>query len=759
MRNLENISWLENIGKNDTSITGGKGARLGELKKAGFPVPDGFVINTHVFDNMMTAELSEKIQNILSKLNVENSDDLEKASKKIQSLLISKELPSKTKKEIIESYKKLGGLVAVRSSATAEDLKDASFAGQLSTFLNVKEDKLLESVKKCIASLFTARAIYYRTQKKFNHMKVSIAVVIQKMIDSKKAGVAFSVNPVTNNKKEMIIEATTGLGETVVGGKSIPDNYVILKETDKVKERRISKKSPVLTDSEINKLSGIVKNIEEHYNFPQDVEWAIDDKNKMYILQSRPITTLRLTQKTVWKKIIAREYRVQYTEVSLRSLSPECKFIVPEPFYEQVYIPEDVNEVCYVDEDRWNSFVSSLKKKYLDNPQNYEKFEKLFMETGNEYMKMAERITKTNLKDKNNSELKEMYLDYQKKSLRYAPFIWIQFLINNFFANKVKEIITSKLGADNKNLYDFYEVALKPEKKASSIQLNEIASEWGNLSETEKIKVYEKFRWIPCLDIHNRPWTKNEFFSHISEFKKVEKKSPVSYELLIDKIKPSKEEQQILDITKRLAYLKDLKDDFRRQAVFFGQNLFKEIAERMGVGVEDISYMLQAEIVDFLEDENLLPKKIINERKEGFVIYYTPEKRIECKTGNDVNDVLNDIGLVIFEEFSEEMKGIPASPGKAKGTVVIVKGVSDLRKVKEGDIIVALTTHPDYVPAMQKASAIVTDEGGITSHAAIVSRELKLPCIVGTKYATKHLKDGDEIEIDADDGFVRKIKK
>lgn len=161
---------------------------------------------------------------------------------------------------------------------------------------------------------------------------------------------------------------------------------------------------------------------------------------------------MKLSGESMWKKILAREYAVQYTELSLKCLSPVNSYFVPATFYEQIYVPEDGNEACYMEEAKWNEFVSALKGKYLENPGNYEEFEKLFMEAGNDYMKTAKQIAESNLKDKSNTELKEMCIDYLKKNTRYGPFIWIQFIINNFFADKVKEIITNKLGKDNQSL-------------------------------------------------------------------------------------------------------------------------------------------------------------------------------------------------------------------------------------------------------------------------------------------------------------------
>jgi phosphohistidine swiveling domain-containing protein len=461
--------------------------------------------------------------------------------------------------------------------------------------------------------------------------------------------------------------------------------------------------------------------------------------------------------KNSWLKIISREYAVQYTELSLKSLSPACAFIVPSAFYNQVYIPDNGNEACFIDEAEWNSFVSALKKRYLARIENYESFERLFMKYGKNYIAVSKRIANENLSKKSNKDLIKLYLTYQKSSLKYAPFIWIQFIINNFFADKAKEILTLKLGG-GKELQDLLEFVFRPAQKAASIQLSDIALDWNKMNLKEKTKAYEEFKWIPCLDIHNPPWTKAEFFSHIREFSQNKKDGPSSVSSL-GHLNLSKQERKTLDIAKKLSYLKDLKDDFRRQGVFYGQSLFREIAKRMKVKMEDISYMLEDEVIDFLNIGKVVAPSILEERKKGFVIFHKTTKKIVCESGGNIRQVLTELRISVPEELAKEIKGIPASSGQAKGVVTIIKGVSELKKMKKGNILVAITTHPDYVPAMQKAIAIVTEEGGLTSHAAIVSRELGIPCIVGTKIATKVLKDGDRIEVLADKGIVNILEK
>ena len=754
---MEDILWLDGIREGDAPAVGGKGLHLSELKGAGFNVPDGFVVTTDVYGKTVSS-LSKNIEAILSSLDVQKTDELERAAAKIQSLITAAGIPEESERRILDAYRRLTGSVAVRSSGIAEDTQAASFAGQMDTFLDVQENSLLGAVKKCMASLFTARAIYYRAQKNIGYRETRIAIVVQNMVSAAKAGVAFSANPVTRNAKEIVVEAAKGMGESVVAGKVIPDNYVIDKETGTVKESRVAP-FRTLSNRELGEIISAVKKIENYYGSPQDVEWAIDNEGRLFILQARPITTLFVKPKPTWKKIISREYGVQYTELSIKCLSDVNKDIVPAPFSEQAYIPDGNNEACYTSESAWNSFVSALKEKYFTNPKNYDEFEESFIHTGQDYVNAAKKISQTKLNEKSGNELKVLYSEYSRKNIVYGSYIWMQFLINTFYAESAKEIITRKFGKDNPKLFDYIEIALKPVRKAASVQLAEMAAKWNVISTEEKESVYENFKWIPCMDIHNLPWAREEFFSHVGEFVKSGKKESVTYEAFLKDMNAMQGEKRVFDIAKRLSYLKDLKDDFRRQGILYGQVMFQEIARRMGMRLEDISYLTEDEIMRFLESGECPAKQLVEERKKGFAIFFGSDGRITCKSGKDVEPALNELGIMVAEKFSEEIRGMPASPGVAKGKVAIVKGVYNLSGVGNGDILVAVTTHPDYVPAMQRAAAIVTDEGGITSHAAIVARELGLPCIVGTVHATKSLKNGDRVEVDAFTGVVRKIKK
>ena len=323
------VLWFDDVRNTDVILVGGKNASLGEMINAKLPVPPGFAVTAYSYEKFIEEKkIAESIYRII-KETVTNPNDpkqYDTASKKIRELIEKTLMPKEIETAIRNAYKKLNErlnlkdtFVAVRSSATAEDLPDASFAGQQETYLNVKgADDLIEKVVKCWSSLFTPRAIFYRNEKGFPHEKVFISVGVQKMVNSGCAGVMFTINPVTGNRDEIVIEGNYGLGETVVSGAVNPDDFVIDKSTVKIKERRIARKTveyvrdpktgktvhlevPVdrqkitcIEDREILTLAELAKRIEAHYGKPMDIEWAIDQDlsypQNMFIVQARPET-------------------------------------------------------------------------------------------------------------------------------------------------------------------------------------------------------------------------------------------------------------------------------------------------------------------------------------------------------------------------------------------------------------------------------------------------------------------------------------
>ncbi|MFB6242115.1 MAG: phosphoenolpyruvate synthase [Candidatus Nanosalina sp.] len=312
---------LNDLDQNDTEKVGGKSANLGELENLGVPVLPGLTTTSAAYDRFLKeAGIEDEIRKILEKEGEEVSH-LQEKGEKIRELIRNAELPENLKEKIRERYEKLAEVsgveeprVAVRSSATAEDLPDASFAGQQDTYLNVSGfENVLEAVKKCYTSLFTDRAISYREDKDFSHLDVKLSCVVQKMADAEASGVMFTCDPDSGFEGVVTIEASYGLGEFIVSGEVNPDTYTVFKKTEGIIEKEIGEKSKqmryrdgenrvegvlddkrgktAISDSKIRKLTRYAKEIEEHYGQPMDIEWVYDEKlDRIYILQARPET-------------------------------------------------------------------------------------------------------------------------------------------------------------------------------------------------------------------------------------------------------------------------------------------------------------------------------------------------------------------------------------------------------------------------------------------------------------------------------------
>ena len=316
------VKKFEELSKSDIGIAGGKGANLGELTQAGIPVPPGFVVTAQAYEYFMDeAGINDKVMSILDEIDINDTKALQAAAEEIKQIIIESPIPDELVLFIREYYNQLCQRVdeedtdvAIRSSATAEDLPEASFAGQQDTFLHVSgDDEVIEYIRKCWASLFEARAIFYREENNFEHSKVYIAVVVQKMAIADKAGVMFTVNPSTGEEIAMI-EGSWGLGESVVSGDVTPDNYQVDKKNNEVINVTISdkkvmytndesgtsvkvevpeekRKERVLSDEELIELTEMGKRVQAHYGEPMDTEWAFERDN-LFLLQARPITTL-----------------------------------------------------------------------------------------------------------------------------------------------------------------------------------------------------------------------------------------------------------------------------------------------------------------------------------------------------------------------------------------------------------------------------------------------------------------------------------
>jgi phosphoenolpyruvate synthase/pyruvate phosphate dikinase len=309
---MKKILKFEDKECREVALAGGKGSSLAHMTQFGISVPRGLVVSSKVYDEVVDDKV---VKGLLKNIDIKNIDAVNMASQKLRDYIQSLKITEKIENDLFKVFEKQNlSIVAVRSSATSEDTKDASWAGELKTILNTNKSEITEKIKECWASLFSPRALLYRLEKGFSDQQISVAVVIQEMVQSEISGVCFTIHPVTNRKSHMVIEAVYGLGEAIVSGQITPDQYlydkdydVVLRAETKKQKKQLNlpenihgimwKNTPAdlkarqkITYKQILDLANICKKVEAYYGLPQDIEWAFWN-NSFYILQSRPITT------------------------------------------------------------------------------------------------------------------------------------------------------------------------------------------------------------------------------------------------------------------------------------------------------------------------------------------------------------------------------------------------------------------------------------------------------------------------------------
>lgn len=692
------IKSFSEITKADAAIAGGKGASLGEMtssfakatdgQERGYnPVPPGFVVLSQAFEQFLKkTDLAAEIDTILHTVDTRAMHTVEHASERIQRMILEAKMPDDIKGDIQKHFEALGAeYVAVRSSATAEDSASAAWAGQLDSFLNTTEATLLKNVQKCWASLFTPRAIFYRFEQGLHSTHISVAVVVQKMVESEVSGIAFSVHPVTEDRNQLIIEAGYGLGEAIVSGQITPDSYVVEKSPRRIMDKNIAKQergifrkalagnewreiesskreSQKLSDEQILTLSEIIIGIEKHYDFPCDIEWAYE-KGVFYIVQSRPITTL---------------------------------------------LKEGVKKIE-------NQFGSA------------DQWQRLFKMRGLGYL------------------ISDLWVNRKPDGIFCA-------VVNNEFTsyllrtemektlNEGVEMLSNR--ESFKNYRDSFVVYMK--EMAACID----ATLTGKSIDMSKLEVF--------LDLVVRGfgfYSKTEFYFTDRAYINATREQ-------------SQEKLEILEEHGRL------KNDARAffNTIFFGEKAALNrilicLSKEFLVPVENLLQYSQSELSELLNGK-VVEQEAIKRRKLAF--YMWGEKNgLVIETGEPAQRAITSFLELVKPKEGEVITGIIAHGGNVTGRAkVVVSGyhnfddiTSQIEAMQKGDILVSETTSPELMAACKKAGGIVTNQGGLLSHAAIVSRELNIPCVVGISNATDLIKDGDLVEVDADNGVVRIIKK
>lgn len=824
---MEFIKFFESINKHDALSAGGKGASLGEMTQAGIPVPPGFVVLSSSFERFLEeTDLGVEIDAILHGVDVHMIHTVEHASETIQKLILEADMPEDIRERIRVSYTELNAeFVAVRSSATAEDSASAAWAGQLDSFLNTTEATLLQNVQRCWASLFTPRAIFYRFEQGLHESKISVAVVVQKMVESEVSGIAFSVHPVTEDRNQLIIEAGFGLGEAIVSGQITPDSYVVSKNPRRIMDinvntqtralhrvgesggnewRTISEpkaSSQVLTESQILELSLIIVGIENHYGFPCDIEWAYEE-GKFYIVQSRPITTLSNEEgvnidKDV-EKMTKKTQEISLADTCITSFGTKELF---PPFH---------NSTLFVQTSGWNT-QQYFGKHYADATL----FPLLITVKDGEGIMYIPATKAKNLSEEvfrsywNNSlSLDERLMEYEKQT-EIIDRIYQEVIVSSLLATKSFEELVPYMQEMRSAVWEmntlaFFSIYFDMEMCGkilsdihSGINEKQLDTVWerGTIPTSDSFEKRRENLVLSLLDA-NETWeeiaikcqyftanynnvvdlasVENEFKEKYAHLRDDEQRKKVMEEGDFLKNKKAHDHEEwcatrTLDEQKLIHYLQtiiDVRDSRKNYISKFLLVVFR-ISQKLfhdaNVDEKLIYFYLLDEIVKG-KDYLLENKKLLEKRLLGCSVFVDYDGAVRIEYG-DFEKTKSKIGDFFLNQQnhllnSKTIKGQSGSTGKVQGEVSVVMSFEkESHKFTEGSVLVTGMTRPEFVPLMKKSLAIVTDEGGITCHASIVSRELGIPCVVGTKIATQVLKDGDLVEVDADNGVVRVLER
>ncbi|MDO8593430.1 MAG: PEP/pyruvate-binding domain-containing protein [bacterium] len=810
---MDFIKEFKQIGKGDAGIAGGKGASLGEMMRAGIPVPPGFVILSSAFERFLEeTDLNTEIDTVIHSVDQREMHTVENASEKIQALILNAKMPDDIAATIQDFYKKLDAeYVAVRSSATAEDSASAAWAGQLDSFLNTTEETLLANVQKCWASLFTPRAIFYRYEKELHKTKISVAVVVQKMVQSEVSGIAFSVHPVTEDHNQLIIEAGFGLGEAIVSGSVTPDSYVIEKTPRRIIDKNITYQSralwraenggnewrelseeegskPALSDEQALALAEIILRIESHYGFPCDIEWAYE-AGTFYITQSRPITTLTpLVSKDESQFISPQLKDFPYKDFQFIGLWKSDLFA--GYFWAHWFNTETLKRLDFT--TPFSGCVSLrgghffYHKKILE--WGLEEVHKMVADTKGALIKKYENVARGDfeklLAEADNYVDVEPTAENFKKVTDLGLGFMTHWVLSNLLSPEFDALIAEKAVEEGIPAEDVVGLipkfpALIDDQHADAKRLLNLLREEG----LDKLLGLNTDKLITAITEDIR--LKQEFDAHLREFGWIELLNyigtPLSLPRLLDQLKTAaegaehvaaqhhpkkkltKEFERILNVAADVGFVRQGGAESTSIFHFKIINFLEKTATALGLEYREMLNLVPSEICAGLakEKSHSQLRAIITKRLQYNWMVYADIKTEELVVIDEERDLNTLVELMVpkADENSDTVNGQTGNKGKVQGRVSIIMASDDFPKFVEGCVLVTTMTTPDFVILMQKSVAIVTDIGGMLSHASIVSRELHKPCVIGTKFATQILKDGDLVEVDADNGVVRILKR
>lgn len=850
---IDAILWLRDIGKDDVARVGGKGANLGELLRAGFPVPRAFCVTTSAYQRQLdSTDIGASLANDLSS----RIANVERWSESVQARFLAAPILGSIERAIRDAYRGFGDTirVAVRSSATAEDLPDASFAGQMDTFLGVcGEQDLLEAVRKCWVSLWSIRAIQYRNEHRIRHDAAAMAVVVQEMVQAEAAGVMFTVDPLTRVSTKMTIAASYGLGEVLVSGQVTPDTYTITKKDLSIFQRNIGRKEikviqqgngttvvavpgteqlrPCLPDSRIVEIARIGLDVERHYGQAQDIEWAVSD-NHIYILQARAVTGALKAIPPQTSEVPGRAEDI-YGWIYLGRIPRPARGAFPNfvrdhfpcplrPF--DIYtsltaalagarraaadvgieMPTEISRPHESGLVLFNPPVPPIMRTLWRLPVIWRRLKTLV-----QYDPLRE------WQDIDEPEVRALIPPALPEDLSKPEMLQIICQLNGAITElmyrRFRKYMAPGAAANRRLSALLVKVAGRRAKEMKQRLIGNLNHKTAQCNRAMKMLARSAAGCPAVREILARNSLQGAYACIVADSRCAEFAGQFSRFLggygfrtaMTMEPQPSypawrDEPDQALGLIGSMLQDPKLMADTDQAEQESYQGARAEVARRLRdkpkqpeafewaldtargfVIAREASLYLLEEIVGGIRDiANNLADHLVAEGKlkDREQIYYLSPDEFEALVADErVEEIVSlaDQRQIVWErmrdtwdrpsgkqtEPREYLKGTAVSRGVAVGTVKLIRSADEFRKLKPGDILVCSTTTPAWTPLFSVAAGVVTDVGGVLSHAAIVAREYGIPAVMGCMNATNIFVDGERIEVNGTAGTVRRLSR
>lgn len=774
---------LESFGPGDLARAGGKAVNLGELIHAGFPVPAGFVISTEVYRRAMAGGATSS--EVIAELG----------------------LPEGVASEIRAAYAALGGgVVAVRSSATAEDLPGAAFAGQQETYLDVTgDDQLLSAVRECWASLWSERAVSYRDRLGIDPETVAMAVVVQRMVPAEFAGVMFTAHPVSGDRGQIVIDSHPGSGEAVVSGAVTPDHAVISAGND-LDERRRGESSTRLDDVDLIRIAEMGRGVARHFGRPQDIEWAIAD-GQLWALQTRamtalppPVRELNWFQRTLGAVLVemmprrplpmeltgwilpvlaplveGMTYEMAGLQVDFEAMLPDHDCVVTE------HIPPTPRPTRHVPTHLVRSIRRALRHRpgdwsadprhvrYLSEVRQLADLD-LTTLTWQELLDLGARVRSA-------SELvTEVRIDFLPATAvamaRLRVLLKVLGLVRHFSALVTGgETLTRQATEQLTEMADMVREDLALTERFAGLDAPALATFIENHPDAARLRErLEEFKdrfghreTTSLLMVHDPGWGEDPVA--VPELIRVLAQQPADVRSDV-----AEEAQRAIDahplvrpsglgrIVRSLART-------ARDGVALREDTHSEVARLMpiirtmiveiGRRLADKDLILDAEDVWYLRWSEVAVEPAPGVTGRGQELRSNLARRREALEAMAGAPMVNPASLYPGRSASDALlSGVAGGGGRATGTVRVVHCAAEFGQLQTGEILVCPATNPAWTPLFTMAGAVVVDHGGLASHAAIVAREYGIPAVMATGSGTTTLRDGQTVTVDGDAGLV-----